>query len=84
VLKSTQRGASNDFGVYRLPSGATSWGLAAKGMPNVEIPGSTIAPSARLLYAASHGLGANVLHKAHPLRRHAKYRASFRPQMPLG
>jgi hypothetical protein len=52
---------SSDFGVYRLPSGSTSWGLAAKGMPNVEIPGLTIVPNARLLYAASHGLGAWVL-----------------------
>ncbi len=53
--------ASSDFGVYRLRSGSTSWGLAAKGMPNVEIPGLTIVPNARLLYAASHGLGAWVL-----------------------
>jgi hypothetical protein len=53
--------ASSDFGVYRLRSGSTSWGLAAKGMPNVEIPGLTIVPGARLLYAASHGLGAWVL-----------------------
>jgi len=53
--------ASSDFGVYRLPSGSTVWRLAAKGMPNVEISGLTIVPSARLLYAASHGLGAWVL-----------------------
>ena len=52
---------SSDFGVYRLRSGSTSWGLAAKGMPNVEIPGLTIVPNARLLYAASHGLGVWVL-----------------------
>jgi hypothetical protein len=52
---------SSDFGVYRLASGATVWRLAAKGMPNVEIAGLTIVPSARLLYAASHGLGAWVL-----------------------
>jgi len=53
--------ACSDFGVYRLPSGSTSWRLAAKGMPNVEISGLTIVPNARLLYAASHGLGAWVL-----------------------
>ncbi len=53
--------ASSDFGVYRLRSGSTSWKLAAKGMPNVEISGLTIVPSARLLYAASHGLGVWVL-----------------------
>ncbi len=53
--------ASSDFGVYRLPSGSTVWRLAAKGMPNVEISGLTIVPNARLLYAASHGLGAWVL-----------------------
>jgi hypothetical protein len=53
--------ASSDFGVYRLPSGSKVWRLAAKGMPNVEISGLTIVPNARLLYAASHGLGAWVL-----------------------
>ncbi|HEY6301788.1 MAG TPA: hypothetical protein VIX14_01870 [Terriglobales bacterium] len=53
--------ASSDFGVYRLKSSSTAWGLAAKGMPNAEISGLTIVPSARLLYAASHGLGVWVL-----------------------
>ena len=53
--------ASSDFGVYRLPAGSTVWRLAAKGMPNVEIAGLTLVPGARLLYAASHGLGAWVL-----------------------
>ena len=46
------------FGVYRLASASTTWVLAAKGMPSVEVAGLTIVPSARLLYAASHGLGA--------------------------
>jgi hypothetical protein len=50
--------ASTDFGVMRLANGTTSWTLAAPGMPNVEIAGLTIVPSARLLYAASHGLSA--------------------------
>ena len=53
--------ASSDFGVYRLPSGSTVWRLAAKGMPNVEVPGLTIVPNARLLYAASFGMGVWVL-----------------------
>lgn len=52
---------SSDFGVYRLPSGSTAWRLAARGMPKVEVPGLTIVPNARLLYAATHGLGAWVL-----------------------
>jgi hypothetical protein len=50
--------ASNDFGVLRLGAGTTSWTLAAPGMPNVEVAGLTIVPSARLLYAATHGLSA--------------------------
>ena len=50
--------ASNDFGVLILPSGTTSWVLAAPGMPNVEVPGLTIVPAQRKLYAATHGLGA--------------------------
>ena len=49
--------ASSDFGVYRLKSGGAVWGVAAKGLPNVEIAGLTIVPGSRLLYAASHGLG---------------------------
>ncbi len=53
--------ASSDFGVYRLAAGTTSWRLAAKGMPRVEIAGLTIVPGARKLYAASHGLGVWLL-----------------------
>jgi hypothetical protein len=49
--------ASSDYGVLRLESGATSWTLAAPGMPNVEVAGLTIVPSARKLYAATHGMG---------------------------
>ncbi len=52
--------AATDFGVLRLspePDKQT-WVLAAPGMPNVEVPGLTIVPGARILYAASHGLGA--------------------------
>ena len=50
--------ASTDFGVMKLANGATSWTVAAAGMPMVETPGLTIVPSARILYAATHGLGA--------------------------
>ena len=53
--------ASNDFGVLMLPSGTTSWVLAAPGMPNVEVAGLTIVPSERRLYAATHGLSAWLL-----------------------
>jgi hypothetical protein len=49
--------AATDFGVMKLVAGTTSWTLAASGMPMVEVPGLTIAPSARVLYAATHGLG---------------------------
>jgi hypothetical protein len=50
--------AATDFGVMKLADGATSWTVAAAGMPMVEVPGLTIVPSARVLYAATHGLGA--------------------------
>jgi hypothetical protein len=49
--------AATDFGVMRLPVGTTSWSLAATGMPMVEVAGLTISSSARVLYAATHGLG---------------------------
>ncbi|MCZ7423025.1 sialidase family protein [Verrucosispora sp. WMMA2121] len=50
--------ASTDFGVLLLPKGKKSWTKAARGMPNVEVAGLTIVPGERILYAASHGLGA--------------------------
>lgn len=50
--------AATDYGVLRLPAGETSWGRGARGMPNVEVAGLTIVPGKRVLYAASHGLGA--------------------------
>jgi hypothetical protein len=50
--------AASDYGVLRLASGSASWTLAATGMPNVEVPGLTIVPAKRKLYAATHGLGA--------------------------
>ena len=50
--------AASDFGVMRLASGATSWTMAAAGMPMVEVAGLSISSDARILYAATHGLGA--------------------------
>ncbi|WBB68601.1 sialidase family protein [Micromonospora sp. WMMD812] len=50
--------AATDFGVLRLARGTTSWVRAGAGMPNVEVAGLTIVPGKRILYAASHGLGA--------------------------
>jgi hypothetical protein len=50
--------AANDFGVLLLASGSTTWVDAAPGMPNVEVAGLTIVPGQRILYAATHGLGA--------------------------
>ena len=49
-----------DFAVWRLANGATTWALTG-GMPMVEVAGLTIVPSARVLYAATHGLGAWAL-----------------------
>jgi hypothetical protein len=53
--------AATDFGVLRLASGTTTWRLAARGMPNVEVAGLTILSAKRELYAASHGLSAWLL-----------------------
>jgi len=53
--------ASSDFGVMRLESGTTTWTVAGSGLPAVEVPGLTIVPSARLLYAATHGRSAWLL-----------------------
>ncbi len=52
---------SSDFGVYKRLGGFTQWNLAAGAMPNVEVSGLTIVPGARVLYAATHGLGAWAL-----------------------
>ena len=49
--------AATDFGVLRLPSGATAWAKAAAGMPIVGVYGLTAVPGSRLLYAATHGRG---------------------------
>jgi hypothetical protein len=50
--------AGSDFTVMRLPSGSTTWAMAANGLPMVEVPGLTIVPGARILYAATHGRSA--------------------------
>jgi hypothetical protein len=50
--------AGTDFGVLRLPASTSTWLAAGSGLPNVEICGLTIVPSARLLYAATHGRSA--------------------------
>ena len=39
-------------------AGRRSWTSAAAGLPAVEVAGLTIIPSERILYAATHGLGA--------------------------
>jgi hypothetical protein len=49
---------SNDWGVLRLPNGSSSWVVAGAGLPMVEVAGLTIVPSARVLYAATHGRSA--------------------------
>ena len=53
--------AASDFGVMRLANTSTVWTVAGSGLPMVEVPGLTIVPSARLLYAATHGRSAWVL-----------------------
>ena len=52
--------AATDFGVLRLAGGnpANGWIVAGSGLPMVEVAGLTIVPSARVLYAATHGRSA--------------------------
>jgi hypothetical protein len=50
--------AASDFGVMRLPNGGSTWSAAGTGLPMVEVSGLTIVPSARILYAATHGRSA--------------------------
>ena len=42
----------------KLPNGGTTWVAAGTGLPMVEVAGLTIVPSARILYAATHGRSA--------------------------
>jgi hypothetical protein len=53
--------AATDFGALRLAAGSTTWRLAARGMPNVEIAGLTVLAKERTLFAATHGLSAWML-----------------------
>ena len=50
--------SGSDFGVMKLANGSNTWAVAGTGLPNVEVPGLTIVPSARILYAATHGRSA--------------------------
>jgi hypothetical protein len=50
--------ASTDFGVLRRAFGTGTWVVAGTGLPMVEVAGLTIVPSARTLYAATHGRSA--------------------------
>ena len=52
---------ANDFGVLRLANASSTWTVAGSGLPTVEVPSLTIVPSARLLYAATHGRSAWLL-----------------------
>jgi hypothetical protein len=49
---------SNDWGVLRLPNGSSDWEVAGTGLPMVEVAHLLIVPSARKLYAATHGRSA--------------------------
>jgi hypothetical protein len=49
---------ATDWGVLTLPNGSISWEPAGTGLPAVEVAGLTIVPSARVLYAATHGRSA--------------------------
>jgi hypothetical protein len=53
--------AATDFGVLRLPNGATQWEKAGASLPSVAVYGLTLSQSAHVLYAATHGRGAWVL-----------------------
>jgi hypothetical protein len=50
--------AATDFGVLRLPHGATSWTDAGGGLPHVAVYGLSLSQSGHVLYAATHGRGA--------------------------
>src|SRR2546429_678721 len=52
---------ANDWGVLRLANGSADWAPAGIGLPMVEVAGLTIVPSARKLYAATHGRSAWLL-----------------------
>ena len=45
--------AGTDFGVVRLPAGATTWEKAAGDLPTVAVYGLTVSTDGRVLYAAT-------------------------------
>ncbi len=53
--------ASGDWGVLRLPGGATSWMDAGSALPQVATYNLSIEPEARVLYAGTHGRGVYTL-----------------------
>jgi hypothetical protein len=53
--------AATDFGVLRLPNGATHWQDAGSGLPTAAVYGLTLSQSGHVLYAATHGRGAWAL-----------------------
>jgi hypothetical protein len=53
--------AATDFGVLRLPAGATQWVHAGTGLPTAAVYGLTLAQDGNVLYAATHGRGAYAL-----------------------
>jgi hypothetical protein len=52
---------ANDWGVLRRANGSSDWVVARTGLPQVEVAGLTIVPSARKLYVATHGRSAWLL-----------------------
>ena len=50
--------AASDFGVLVLPAGAGAWEIAGNGLPVVLTPHLEIHPQKRILFAATHGMGA--------------------------
>ena len=53
--------AATDFGVLRLPAGASAWTEAAPGLPLVAVFGLTLSGDGHTVYAATHGRGAWAL-----------------------
>ena len=53
--------ASGDWGILRLPGGATSWMDAGSALPQVATYNLSIQPDARVLYAGTHGRGVYTL-----------------------
>ena len=53
--------AATDFGVLRLPRGASHWQAAGSGLPTATVYGLSLSQSGNVLYAATHGRGAWAL-----------------------